>query len=325
MTLKHKLSILLVFLLTLGCSAEQTPDPQKKMLPTSPYLVVLGIAQDAGYPQANCKKGCCESAWENSALRRHASCIALVDPRSGKRWLFEATPDIKNQLSMLDDWTETSSQNIVDGIFLTHAHIGHYTGLMHVGREVMGTTNLPVFAMPRMRNFLRTNGPWSQLVELQNVQLKNLRADSTIQLEKDLSVTPVQVPHRDEFSETVGFIIRSEQRSALFLPDIDKWEKWQRNIEDILRTVDVAYVDATFYANGEIPGRDMALIPHPFVEESMKRFAILPDDEKEKIHFIHLNHTNPMLQPNSSARKQVLSNGYEIAEEGEIFILMSDE
>ncbi|MEL6820837.1 MAG: MBL fold metallo-hydrolase [Calditrichota bacterium] len=286
-------------------------------LPLTPYVVVLGIAQDAGYPQANCKKDCCAEAWENPQERRHASCIALVDPRNGKRWLFEATPNMKLQLKQLDHFSEPHA-SVVDGIFLTHAHIGHYIGLIHLGREVIGGSGVPVYAMPRMRSFLRENGPWSQLVKLKNIELKKLNADSSAVLESDLSITPIQVPHRDEFSETVGFIIRGSEKSVLFLPDIDKWEKWNRPIEDVLAMVDVAYLDATFYANGEIPGRDMALIPHPFVEESMARFVNLPDTEKRKIRFIHMNHTNPMLQPESEARKAVLNAGYGIAEEGEI-------
>jgi len=33
--------------------------------------------------------------------------------------------------------------------------MGHYTGLMHFGREVMGTNNLPVYAMPKMKTLWR--------------------------------------------------------------------------------------------------------------------------------------------------------------------------
>jgi len=313
-----KTTFLLIVLGLLSCETgtkDQVEAPTN--LPNTPYVVVLGIAQDAGYPQANCKKDCCALVWEDPQSRRHASCIALVDPRSGKRWLFEATPNMKLQLKQLDD-ISGPHDSVVDGIFLTHAHIGHYAGLIHLGREVIGGSGIPVYAMPRMRSFLRENGPWSQLVKLNNIALKRLKADSSAVLTSDLNVIPIQVPHRDEFSETVGFIIRGPEKSVLFLPDIDKWEKWSQPIEDVLATVDVAYLDATFYANGEIPGRDMALIPHPFVEESMARFTDLPKSEKSKIRFIHMNHTNPMLQSESEARKTVLNAGYGIAEEGEV-------
>lgn len=321
--MKKKLLTTFLFaaLSLIACELEASHKDEKSInLPVNPYVVVLGIAQDAGYPQANCKKDCCAEVWGNPQSRCHASCIALVDPRSGKRWLFEATPDLKMQLKQLDHFSKSNS-NVVDGVFLTHAHIGHYAGLIHFGREVIGGSGIPVFTMPRMQNFLRENGPWSQLVDLNNIELQNLKADSSTALSADLSVTPIVVPHRDEFSETVGFIIRGPKKSVLFLPDIDKWEKWDRDIEEVLATVDIAYLDATFYANGEIPGRDMALIPHPFVEESMARFAGLPDSEKSKVRFIHMNHTNPMLQLGSVARKDVLAAGHGIAEEGEIVVL----
>ena len=130
-----------------------------------PYLVVLGTAQDAGFPQANCNKKCCEDAWNMPEKRKFVSCIAIVDPKSKQQWLFDATPDIKFQLNLLE---KVSKINPINGIFLTHAHIGHYTGLMQLGREVMGTHNLPVFAMKRMENFIKNNAPWDQLEKIKN-------------------------------------------------------------------------------------------------------------------------------------------------------------
>ena len=44
----------------------------------SPYVVVLGITQDGGYPQAGCKKECCRDAWKDPARRRHASSRMMV-------------------------------------------------------------------------------------------------------------------------------------------------------------------------------------------------------------------------------------------------------
>ena len=117
-----------------------------------------------------------------------------------------------------------------DGIFLTHAHIGHYTGLMYLGKEAMNSSNVPVYAMPRMKTFLEENGPWSQLAKAQNIALQEMQADSSISLTANLTVTPILVPHRDEFSETVGYIISGPAKKALFIPDIDKWEKWDLDI-----------------------------------------------------------------------------------------------
>ncbi len=287
---------------------------------SSPFVVVLGIAQDAGYPQAGCTKECCRSAWQTPALRRSVSCIAVVDPAEGKAWMIDATPDFKDQAWRLQNLLADKTLELA-GIFLTHAHIGHYTGLMHLGREAMGAKQTPVYAMPVMRNFLKNNGPWSQLVDLGNISLRNLSADSTVILNQRIKVTPFSVPHRDEFSETAGYQIEGPDRSLLFIPDIDKWHLWEKNILAELNKNNYALLDGTFYENGEIPGRDMSEIPHPFISESMKTFQSLSPTERAKIHFIHFNHTNPVLLENSGARKSVLENGFGICEEGERFAL----
>ena len=208
------------------------------------------------------------------------------------------------------------------GIFLTHAHVGHYTGLLHLGREVLGTHQVPVWAMPRMVEFLSTNGPWSQLVELENIIVESLQDGQPVRLNDRLTVTPIAVPHRDEFSETVGFLIAGPDRSLFFLPDIDKWERWDEEagsgaVERILSRADVAYLDGSFYADGEVPGRAMAEIPHPFMIESMRRFGKLPVSVRAKIRFIHLNRTNPAILDASAERRVIVEAGFAVAEEGE--------
>lgn len=284
----------------------------------TPFVVVLGVAQDAGYPQAGCNKTCCQPAWEQPALRRSVSSIAIIDPATSQVWIVDATPNFPEQLHRVQYLLPGNPLKLA-GIFLTHAHIGHYTGLMHLGREVSGTRDIPVYAMPRMEAFLKNNGPWNQLVDLKNIEIRRLQADSTVVLNERLRITPIQVPHRDEFSETVGFKIGGPARSLLFIPDIDKWERWERNINALVGEVDYALLDGTFFQNGEIPGRDMSEIPHPFVVESMERFKQLPAMEKAKIRFIHFNHTNPVLLENSEARRAVFQNGFGVAAEGEWF------
>jgi pyrroloquinoline quinone biosynthesis protein B len=209
----------------------------------------------------------------------------------------------------------------LSGVFLTHAHIGHYAGLMMFGHEAAGTKNLPVFAMPRMMSYLQNNGPWSQLVDFENITLKSLSDKGAEALEGAITVTPYRVPHRDEFSETVGYVIQSEQKSLLFLPDIDDWNEWREefgvSVEDMIRSVDYAYLDATFFDDNELPGRDMSQIPHPRMLDSAKRFSDMSTKDKAKIRFFHMNHTNPARFPNSKQAKQIRDMGYRIAKQGE--------
>lgn len=276
-------------------------------------LVILGTIQDAGSPQIGCEKECCKDLFGRPDPKRKVVSLGLIDKKQGKSYLFEATPDIADQVHALNLSGGMPAGRIPDGIFLTHAHIGHYTGLMFLGKEAVNAAKVPVYAMPRMAHFLQSNGPWSQLVTGENIQLSVIKADSAVVLSPEISIIPFRVPHRDEYSETVGFEIRGPEKKVLFIPDIDKWERWEQAIEEKIAGVDYAFLDATFYSGDEMNTRDISEIPHPFVIESSTRFRSLTPDEKKKIHFIHFNHTNPLLSSQSQAYKTVTSEGFHVA------------
>ncbi len=283
-----------------------------------PYTVVLGIAQDGGVPQAG---SFLDPRWDDASRQREAVSLGLVDPRAGTRFIVDATPDFRRQSLELYRIAGGPVKPVVDGILLTHAHIGHYTGLMFLGHESIGAKGIPVWAMPRMAEFLRTNGPWSQLVAFGNIDLRPLAANEPAPLGEGLAAVPILVPHRSEFSEVVAFRIDGPSRSVLWVPDIDSWREWDEwgvRIEDVLGEVDVAYLDATFFADGEIPGRDMSGFPHPFIRTTIERLKGLPAEERAKVRFIHLNHTNPALKADSAARREIEAAGMAVAEEGEI-------
>jgi pyrroloquinoline quinone biosynthesis protein B len=280
----------------------------------APYLYIIGVAQDAGYPQAGCYLPHCLPGWQDDSLKRSATSIALIDPASSRKYLFEATPDLPNQLYDLEVEAPDGLFTLA-GVFLTHAHIGHYTGLMFFGHEAMGTSAIPVFAMPRFKSFLETNGPWSQLVELNNIELMPLQNQREQRLGA-ISVIPFTVPHRDEYSETVGYRILGPNKSAIFIPDINKWSIWDTDITELIKAVDYALLDATFYKDGELGNRDMSQIPHPFVTESMALFGNFTPEQRDKVWFIHFNHTNPLLNRESEQAQFVRSEGFNVAREG---------
>jgi pyrroloquinoline quinone biosynthesis protein B len=281
-------------------------------------LIVLGVAQDGGAPQMG-NHG--DPAWEDPSLRRHAVSMGVAHHETGDRFLFEATPDIREQFHALNAFEPGDGEGpVLDGVFLTHAHIGHYAGLMFLGHESMGASGVPVFAMPRMAEYLTNDGPWSQLVDYGNIDLRVMEEHDGFGIAPSLSVTPFRVPHREEFSEVVGYRVSGPNRSFLFIPDIDSWEDWDEagiRIEEMIASVDIAFLDATFYDNNELPGRDMTGFPHPRVAGSMARFADLPASERAKVHFIHFNHSNPVRFMDSPQRAQVEAGGFQIADEGD--------
>jgi pyrroloquinoline quinone biosynthesis protein B len=278
----------------------------------APYLIVLGTLQDGGSPHLGCTKACCAKADPDKKVVS----LGIADPVSGKRFLLEATPDIASQMALLNASIPGSGGKAPDGVFITHAHIGHYAGLMQLGREAMNANQVPVYAMPRMKSYLENNGPWSQLVNLNNIRL-NLLSDHVPQaVTQEITITPLKVPHRDEFSETIGMLIRGPHSKILFIPDIDKWSKWGQELSGLIREVDVALLDATFFSNAEVGYRNIQEIPHPLVTETMLLLDGLSEKERSKVQFIHLNHTNPLLVKDSPERNLVLAKGYGIANIG---------
>ena len=280
----------------------------------SEYIYILGNTQDAGLPHIGCEHPFCEDNF-NVYEEHYTTSIAVVNSDQKKYILFEATPDITFQLNNL-------KRNIFDefllpeSIYITHAHMGHYTGLMYFGREALGSKDLLVRVLPRMSKFLQNNGPWSQLVDINNIKIEEINFESSTNELSNIIVTPVQVPHRDEYSETAGYIIEGKNKKALFIPDIDKWEKWDRNLSQLAKEFDFLLIDATFYDSKEI-NRDISEIPHPLVTETIDLLSGLDLKNRNKVYFIHMNHTNMMLDPDSELSKLVTSKGFNIARLGQ--------
>lgn len=286
-----------------------------------PYLIVLGTIQDAGSPHMACQKSCCEELFKNPDPTRKVVSLGIIDPLEKKYWLIEASPDFPSQCKILKSTAGFNHKETPNGIFLTHAHIGHYTGLMYLGKESMNSVNIPVYAMPKMEEFLTNNGPWSQLLKIQNIKLCKINSEEKIQLSRTISITPFLVPHRDEFSETVGYKIEGPKKTILFIPDIDKWEKWGKELVKEIKKVDLALLDGTFYDSKEINNRNISEIPHPFVTETMGLLENEAKKQKAKIKFIHLNHTNPLLDSFSLESNTLIKNGFSIAKFKELISL----
>ncbi len=280
------------------------------------YVQVMGIAQDGGIPQVDCKKQCCELRHGKPAVHQVAS-LAVVDQNNHSFYLIDATPDLPTQWQTIKYSAGKELQ--CKGIFLTHAHIGHYTGLMYMGREVMSTSTLPVYVMPRMQEFLTSNGPWNQLVDLKNINLIPIKKDN-VKITSAISIRAIPVPHRDEYSETVGYVVESDKK-LIYIPDIDKWEKWEHSLEEMINEMDYILIDGTFFDINELPGRNMDNIPHPPIKSTIEKLANLEAKEKQKIHFIHFNHTNPVLNKNSEEYKYVIDQGFQLTFEGMTFEL----
>ncbi len=288
---------------------------EKLFAQESPFIMVLGTAQDGGYPHIGCNRTCCTAAWKQTTQQRFVVSLALVDPIEKQWWLVEATPDIKAQLHLFQEQTKGKYPFLPKGILLTHAHMGHYTGLMQLGREALSSKGVEVYALPKMAKFLENNGPWSQLVQLNNITLVSMDTNQLIKLSDQWQFRAMTVPHRDEFSETAGFSIINKDKRYLFIPDTDKWDKMTKPIQDLVKQHDLSFLDATFYSADELAYRNIREVPHPFVTETMQ---MIPAAIASKVCFIHFNHTNPLLW-DRAVKDQVRKQGFLLAEQAKVY------
>lgn len=280
--------------------------------------LVLGTVQDGGLPQAGCYTPRCEAA-RGSTQQRFVASLALIEPGAGRFYLVDASPDLTRQLDLIPGGSfrrRAQDRRPFDGIFLTHAHIGHYLGLALLGREGMGMAPTPCYCTDRMAAFLEGNAPWSLLVIEGRLLLRRLEPGRWHRITSALEVRLLSVPHRDEFSDTVAFVFRGPRRSLLYVPDTDDWDRWTQPIERVVEDVDVALLDGTFYSAGEVPGRSQSEIPHPLMPHTMARLDHLLDGTRE-IVFTHLNNTNPVLDGGSPESEAVRAAGFSIAREGD--------
>ena len=285
-----------------------------RQLDESVNLLVLGTAQDGGYPHTGCTADCCIQAWKDPTKKRLVASLAII---SGKDcFLIDITPDIKYQFQLLE--SKLNQKPCISGVCITHAHFGHYMGLLELGLEVMNTDATPIYVMPKMRSFLENNAPFTQLIDLNNVNLITIAENAPIEVNKRVKITPFQVPHRNEFSETVGYQIQSSKKSVLYIPDIDSWHEWEKDINKMIKKNDLALLDGTFYNKTELKTRDISAIPHPSIKDSIQQFSSLDVIDRKKVNFTHLNHTNNVLRCDSEERKEVIQQGFQIASDGMI-------
>ncbi len=279
-------------------------------------LYVLGTSQDAGYPQVGCKNICCQTAWDNPELKKFPSSIAIINKEDRKYWLIDITPEIKTQIQMIDKFDCS-----LEGIFITHAHIGHYMGLINLGLEVMNLKNIPVYVMPKMKEFIINNTLLNQLVENNNIKLSLISDGVDININDNFTIQAFDVPHRNELSETVGYKIIGQKKSAIYMPDIDSWDRFEKNLFKLINNNDILFLDGTFYQKSEIKTRDIKKIPHPSIVDTMDMLMDLSDEDKQKIHFIHFNHTNDAIREGSEAYNTIIDSGFSISRENQKFNL----
>ena len=277
--------------------------------------VILGIAQDGGVPHPGCYCNTCRYYWGNQIVLSPSS-LAIIEEK--RLHLIDVTRNLDRQLR------EVGNRNITD-IWLTHGHIGHIDGIGLFGKEVMNEKNIKLHASESMIELILNTPKWNKLVEEKTLIPTQFKSNEAIQVSENLQITPIQVPHRDELTDTHAFVIKGPEKSLLYIPDHDSWEETlymvkQKSVDEwfVSLGIDIVLMDGTFWSKNELSRQSD--VPHPPIEDSLERLNDLNRKDLE-VFFIHLNHTNPLLIPESDETKLLLDSGCKIPIEGQQFLL----
>lgn len=275
-------------------------------------VCLLGVAQDGGCPSLGCECPNCAHARDTPGFKNgRVASLGVVDELNSRAFLVDATPSIIDQLYELMKLPGATS---LGAILLTHAHMGHYAGLLQLGRESRDMKGVPVLCTASMATFLSTNLPWRLLVEQGNIQLVEVTPGVECQLTSHVKVTPISVPHRQEISDTVAYLFSIDGiKKVLYCPDTDTWAGWNKDIKTWCSEVEVALLDGTFYNAKELTGiRDVTIVPHPFVTTTCAHLSGV----SAQVVLIHFNHRNPLLDPGSQQVQTVEGLGFTVGQTG---------
>lgn len=288
-------------------------------------IKVLGTAQDGGYPQPACSCPNCKAAIYDKSLIRLPASLAILDINNKKSYIIDPTPHFPEQLQSLNETAQKYNfpENHLHGVFLTHAHIGHYTGLIYFGKEAINYNKLNVYTTRLMKDFLLKNQPWQSLIENKNINITLFEFNKNIEKINNFLVKAIKVPHRAEYTDTASFLIKGKNKTLYYLPDIDSWGNFRKKFNKITSKSDFLLIDGTFFQYSELAkyrNRNIKNVPHPPIKKTineLKKGKLKLNNSK--LFFTHFNHTNKALNPQLNNNSFFKNKNINILEENKIF------
>lgn len=264
---------------------------------------VLGNTQDGGVPHLECSCDLCSKARENPEEAKHNASIMVKDSdeEDSFRYLIDATPDVRYQIT----------GEYLDGVFISHGHLGHITGLLQFGEEGCNKTDLPLYVSDKTENYIRKNDPFRLLIDKGNVEIMNFNDEDEVDI-RGGCIEAFEAKHNRVNTDTLSFMIHGEEKTLFYIADIHEWTEKTLNL---MQKADIAIVDGTFWNEEEIERYEE--VPHPVMKETMH----LAEGWDTDIYFTHLNHTNPALREDTDERQEIQERGFGVVEEGMEFEL----
>ncbi|MEM8578468.1 MAG: pyrroloquinoline quinone biosynthesis protein PqqB [Pseudomonadota bacterium] len=289
------------------------------------HMIVLGAAAGGGLPQWNCGCQNCDDARAGRIPAMTQSSVAVS--ADGAAWvLLNASPDIRAQLGATPALhPKTLRGSPIRGVVLTNGDIDHIAGLLTLREK----TPFDVYATAAGLEILDGNAVFNVL-DASLVTRRDMPLETPFSPAPGLTLTPFAVPGKvalflegdvlnlEEVGEqTVGLMIEAGGKRVAYIPGCAKVP------DDLLARAagaDLVMFDGTVWHNddmartgtGEKTGARMGHLPLKGDGGSMSRWQ----NHTGRKMLIHINNTNPILQPNGPERAEVLNAGWEIAFDG---------
>lgn len=289
-------------------------------------LIVLGSGAGGGLPQWNCGCSNCKDAREGKLPVMTQSSVAVS--ADGENWaVLNASPDIAAQLQRTPAlWPASLRGTPIGAVVLTNGDIDHIAGLLTLREK----TPFAVFATKSGLDILSSNSVFNVL-DADLVDRAPIAVEQTFAPVPGVSITPFSVPGKvalfleDETAldleavgdQTIGLLIEAGGKRAAYVPGCATVPDWLlERFEDL----DLLLFDGTVWENDDMPRtgtgqKTGARMGHVALNGAEGSIARLADTDARKI-FVHINNTNPILQPDSAERAAVFAADWEIAFDG---------
>lgn len=295
---------------------------------------VLGSSAGGGFPQWNCSCSNCLRQREGTlkAPSRTQSSIAVSnDGEPGKWLLLNASPDLATQLS---DWPQAHPKGSVRGspicgVALIDSQIDHCAGLLSLreSKELkLYCTHAAYEDLDNHFAILKVLEPYCKIrhysVEEDLPWFANGVSELAMRAIFVSGKSPPYSPHREHptAGSNIALEITDERtgKKLLYAPGVEIVDD---KLSGAMANVDCIMIDGTFWTDDEMDRHGISQkrakeMGHLSLSEKGGMLDQLKQYPNARRIFIHINNTNPILDPQSEERKLVESLGIEVAYDG---------
>ncbi len=291
--------------------------------------IILGAAAGGGLPQWNC--GCRNCADARAGRLRPMTQSSAAVSADGRRWtLLNASPDVRTQLAATPALAPATLRGSpIERVLLTNGDVDHVVGLLSLREktpfEIRATAEIHAALaenplMDALDPALVTREPMAlgEVLELDGLRAECFAVPGKVPLWREVGDVATDIVSET----TIGVILSAGGRRLGYVPGCAAVSD---ELVARLETVDLILFDGTVWENDEMPrlgvgaktGRRMGHAPINGPDGSLARLAAA----RARKVYVHINNTNPILQPDAPERRRVEAAGWTVAQDGMEFRL----